>query len=391
VQSKDIIKVLENPDAISFMNSHISDDVALLALKYQGKVVFNITVCLQLMAIYRKAKKKLPSFWTHKLALDARSYEQSSSEAVAAYKASFIKGNSFLDITGGLGVDSIFLSKGFYEAVAVEQNEELHTIAAYNASKMHVPILRVLGDGVTHLSKGKVTWLYIDPDRRAGHKRAVDLNYLSPNVIELLPLINSQAEQTYIKLSPLYDIREAYRQFSDLREIHLIAERGEMKEVGLVLSKLNDTECQLHLVDVASGFRSDLSWSTMGGKVTASEYNNQKYLHIPKALVSKASAAHFFAGIGVVRHIEFELFFSDCILRAGFRNFELLYSGGMSPKSLRKILQNIGIRKINVIIKGSNEHADVWHKKLGTTDGGNYYAIVCKGKKKAVFIARLIS
>jgi hypothetical protein len=58
VQSKDIIKVLENPDAISFMNSHISDDVALLALKYQGKVVFNITVCLQLMAIYRKAKKK---------------------------------------------------------------------------------------------------------------------------------------------------------------------------------------------------------------------------------------------------------------------------------------------------------------------------------------------
>jgi hypothetical protein len=125
--------------------------------------------------------------------------------------------------------------------------------------------------------------------------------------------------------------------------------------------------------------------------VTASEYNNQKYLHIPNALVSKASAAHFFAGIGVVRHIEFELFFSDCILSAGFRNFELLYSGGMSPKSLRKILQNIGIRRINVIIKGSNEHADVWHKKLGTKDGGNYYAIVCKGKKKAVFIARLIS
>lgn len=391
MQSKDIIKVLENPEAISFMNSHIEDDVAMLSLKYQGKVDFNITVCLQLLAIYKKAKKKLPSFWRYKLALDARSYEQSSSEAVAAYKASFIKGDTFLDITGGLGVDSISLSKGFCKAVAVEQNEELHTIAAYNVSKIHIPIVRVLGDGVTHLSKVKVTWLYIDPDRRVGDKRSVDLNYLSPNVIDLLPLIYSQAEQTYIKLSPLYDIKEAYRQFSNLREIHLIAERGEMKEVGLVLSNLKDTECQLHLVDVASGFCSELSWSALDGKVTASEYSKQKYIHIPNALVSKASAAHHFAGVEVVRHMEFELFFSDCVLSAGFRNFELLHHGSMSAKMLRKILQNIGIKSINIIVKGSNEPADLWHKKLGTTDGGKYYAIVCKGKKKAVFIAKLIS
>jgi peptidyl-tRNA hydrolase len=391
VQSKDIIRVLENPEAISFMNSHISDDVALLSLKYQGKTAFDMTVCLQLMAIYKKAKKKLPSFWRFKLALDARSYEQSSSEAVAEYKASFIKGDTFLDITGGLGVDSISLSKGFCKAVAVEQNEELHTIAAYNASKMRVPIIRVLGDGVTHLSKGKVTWLYIDPDRRSGDKRTVDLKYLSPNVIDLLPLIHSQAEQTYIKLSPLYDIREAYRQFSDLRAIYLIAERGEMKEVGLVLSNLKDTECQVHLVDVASGFCSELSWSALDGKVTASQYSKQKYIHIPNALVSKASAAHCFVGIEVVRHIEFELFFSDCVLSAGFRNFELLYHGSMSAKSLRKILQNIGIKSINILIKGSNEPVDLWHKKLGTSDGGDFYAILCKGKKKEVFIAKLIS
>jgi peptidyl-tRNA hydrolase len=391
VQSKDIIKVLENAEAISFMNSHINDDMALLALKYQGKVAYNITVCLQLLTIYKKARRKLPSFWRHKLALDARSYEQSSSEAVAVYKASFIKGETFLDITGGLGVDSMALSKGFSKAVAVEQNVELHTIAAYNASKLNASIIRILGDGVTQLSKGKVTWLYIDPDRRSGDKRAVDLNYLTPNVIDLLPLIHSQADQTYIKLSPLYDIREAYRQFSDLREIHLIAERGEMKEVGLVLSNLKDTECQLHLVDVASGFHSELSWSALDGKVTASEYSNQKYMHIPNALVSKSSAAHYFAGLEVFRHKEFELFFSDGVLNTGFRSFELLYQGSMSPKSLRKILQNIGISNVNIIIKGSNEPADLWHKKLGTKDGGDYYAILCKGKKKEVYIAKLIS
>jgi hypothetical protein len=63
----------------------------------------------------------------------------------------------------------------------------------------------------------------------------------------------------------------------------------------------------------------------------------------------------------------------------------------MSAKSLRKILQNIGIKSINILIKGSNESADLWHKKLGTTDGGDFYAILCKGKKKEVFIAKLIS
>ena len=391
MQSKDIIEVLENSEAISFMNSHIKEDVAMLSLKYQGKVAYNITVCLQLMTIYKKARKKLPTFWQHKLALDARSYEQSSSEAVAAYKATFISGDTLLDITGGLGVDSMALSEGFSKTVAVEQNKELHALASYNVSKLNLSIERILGDGVAYLSQGKVSWLYVDPDRRSGVKRSVDLNYLLPNVIELLPLAQSQADQIYLKLSPLYDVKEAYRQFTDLREIHLIAERGEMKEVGLVLGSLGDKECQVHLVDVASGFQNVLPWSVLGITAARLEYHGQHYMHIPHAIVSKAGAAQYFSGSGVSRHKEFELFFSDSTVSAGFRNFELVHHGSMSPKSLRKTLQNRGIKTINILLKGSNESAHLWHKKLGTSDGGEYYVVLCAGKNKEAFVGKLIS
>ena len=389
MQSKDIIEVLGNYEAISFIDSHINDDVALLSLKYQGKVSYNLTVSLQLIAIYKKARKKLPTFWSSKLALNLRSYEQASSEAVAAYKARFIRGDSFLDITGGLGVDSLALSRGFKSAVAVEINEELHDLAVYNANKLGAPLVRVLGDGIAELVNRKVTWLYIDPDRRSAEKRIVDINHLIPNVIELLPLIESQATYTYIKLSPLYDIKEAYRQFENLIEIHLIAERNEMKEVGLVLGDIEGKECQVILSDVNTGFYKEIYWASLGRSVMIGEYDVYQYMHIPLSLVAKASAASSFASQGMIKHTEFELFFSNKSTNDGFRNFKVCYQGSLSTKTLKKALKDLNIKKLNIIIKGSKETADIWHKKLSTTDGGDFYMVLCKGKKKAAYITEL--
>ena len=391
VQSKDIIEVLENSEARSFINDHINGDLASLSLKYQGKCSFNITVCLHLMAIYKKAKKKLPSYWQHKLALDARSYEQSSSEAVANYKRSFIKGEMLLDITGGLGVDAMILSKNFSKTIVVESNEELHKLASFNAAKLESNLVRVLGDGVDELAKREVTWLYIDPDRRSDAKRTVDLEFLKPNVLSFMSLIEQRAACCYIKLSPLYDIKEAFRVFSNLREIHLIAENNEMKEVGLVLSRSLDVEQRVHLVDVKSGFSKSLVWSSLDGSVQSSTYVNEPYFHIAIAIVSKASAAHMLTSEGVRKHPEFELFYSSVKQKEGFRNFEVCYHGSLSAKVLKKNLSALGIQKLNIILKGTKESAQIWHKKIGTRDGGAYYGIFCLGKKKEAFIVKLIS
>jgi len=114
VQSNDIIDVLENYEATTFIDERFTDDIATLSLRFSGKTSFNITVCLQLLELYRKATHKLPFFVEHKLALDKRSYEQSTSQRVALYKSQLINGGTLLDITAGLGVDATFLSSGTY-------------------------------------------------------------------------------------------------------------------------------------------------------------------------------------------------------------------------------------------------------------------------------------
>ena len=85
---------------------------------------------------------KLPTFaaiddWWYPVRL---SCEQCSSELTARYKASLLsplalgegKGERFLDLTGGYGVDTFFLSEHFAHTDYVEQNAELCRIAAHN-------------------------------------------------------------------------------------------------------------------------------------------------------------------------------------------------------------------------------------------------------------------
>jgi len=70
VQSNDIIDVLESEEAITFISENINADLPSISLKYAGKTSFNFTICLQLMAVYAKAQKKIPPFWATRLALN---------------------------------------------------------------------------------------------------------------------------------------------------------------------------------------------------------------------------------------------------------------------------------------------------------------------------------
>ena len=83
---------------------------------------------------------KLPSFaategWWYPVRL---SCEQCSSEATARYKSLLVNGKcptgKCLDLTGGYGVDTFFLSEQFAHTCYVERDAELCRIAAHNFS-----------------------------------------------------------------------------------------------------------------------------------------------------------------------------------------------------------------------------------------------------------------
>ena len=110
MQSNDIITVLSSNEGIRFIQNNLNKDPVGLALKYAGKTSFDLKIALQLIAIYRKAAQKVPIISKNLLAVDQRSYEQSTSESVAKYKSAFIRGGKMLDLTAGIGMDSIYLA-----------------------------------------------------------------------------------------------------------------------------------------------------------------------------------------------------------------------------------------------------------------------------------------
>ena len=91
-----------------FIEKHLKDDVRQLALQKFSDDVDKMLVLNQIEA-RQLLSKKVPSWASNPDLLFPKhlSIEQCSSELTAKYKASIISGgDTFVDLTGGLGIDS---------------------------------------------------------------------------------------------------------------------------------------------------------------------------------------------------------------------------------------------------------------------------------------------
>ena len=83
------------------------------------------------LACRQKAVKKLSTLSQHNLLYTPLALEQSSGECTAAYKALFMSGKSALDLSGGLGVDTMFLAvkhlSGLYISQKLEKSNRNHS------------------------------------------------------------------------------------------------------------------------------------------------------------------------------------------------------------------------------------------------------------------------
>ena len=199
LQSNELIGVLENEEAKDFITKHLDDNVKKLALRYSSKVDFDLPQCLSLLKIYQKAKHKIPLFVQQRLAMTERSYQQSSSQRAAEYKASLMRGTAIIDLCAGLGVDSLAFTQGFEKVVSVDSDPELHQLSLYNLNQLQVGnIQRILGQAEAQ-DVSSFDWIYLDPDRRQESSRKLLIEELKPNVGELLPKYMDLGKKVAIK------------------------------------------------------------------------------------------------------------------------------------------------------------------------------------------------
>ena len=201
----------------------------------------------------QRTHDKLPTFaqiedWWYPVRL---SCEQCSSEATARYKAAIIrqlgeKQDILIDLTGGYGVDTYFLSEQTAQAHYVERNEELCRIAQHNFQIANKPIhvhntsaedflaqYPMAGSVSSDVKKEVV--VYLDPARRDAHGGKVfRIEDCEPNIIKILLSLRAISSTILIKFSPMLDITSALQSLGNEWDVHVVALHNEVKEIIFV-------------------------------------------------------------------------------------------------------------------------------------------------------------
>ena len=202
--SQEIIDyILENeqldPYTMALKKSPFEDvDMKIIARQIQGRKI---------------AKKKFPFLLEcHQFRYPVKeSLEQASSEITATFKAKLIHGQSFVDLTGGMGIDCYFLGRNFETSAYVEPNTSLYTQTAQNFKRLgfdHCSTFNVSCEEFLQTNKQKYDWAYIDPSRRIAGSRKTSINNYEPNIVALRQQLTDRADNVLVKLSPMQDISE---------------------------------------------------------------------------------------------------------------------------------------------------------------------------------------
>ncbi len=225
----------------ALLASHYSDDPAAFAMQFHGRTELPIRAMAQQLACRQKAEKKLPTLWQHNLLYTPLALEQSSGEFTAAYKASLMSGKRVIDLSGGLGVDTMFLARVFHEVVYCERDPLLCAVVEHNLKMSRITNVAIKnGDGISLLAEYPVNsfdWIFVDPARREGGCRSIALEAASPDVVASHDLLLHHAQSVCIKASPALEISGLKKLLPALHTIVVVSVDRECKEILLLLER----------------------------------------------------------------------------------------------------------------------------------------------------------
>ena len=365
-----------NEATLEQIRRHRQDDVRQLALKGMDPLV------VQQIAGWQVARTKVPS-WAEVEGLHYPrhlSLEQCSSEQTARYKASLLSpGDTFVDLTGGFGVDFFFMSQPFQRRVYVEQQQELCDIARHNFDLLNHPCTVVCGSATEYLQQmPHASAIYIDPARRDAHgARTYSISDCTPNVLELQELLVKKADRVIIKLSPMLDWHKAASDLQHISAIHIVSVQNECKELLLVLADGAMSEAPVVCINLlADGThqRFEYNPATNAQSANVNAKVNAIYLYEPNASIMKAGC---FDEIGDFYQIcklsaNSHLYVSDHEVKDfPGRGFQIVSIPSMNKRELKEALRDID--RANITVRNFPMSAEALRKRLRLKDGGDLY------------------
>ena len=275
-----------------FIRENLNADVPTLALK-KAPAGTDFSLALRQIAARQLLQKKVPQWAENEdLLFPAHlSLEQCSSEASAKYKATQLKGHSFADLTGGLGIDTYYISQHFHQTDYVERQSELCELAKHNFSilKADIKVWNETAEDYLRCCESK-DCIFIDPARRDEHgHKTVSIADCTPDVSVLQGILLKKASRVMVKLSPMLDISKALEVLHHVKEVHVVAIANECKELDFVMEGDYQGEVQFTCVNLLTN-QSEIRFTMEEERncICSIADGVSKYLYEPNSALMKA-------------------------------------------------------------------------------------------------------
>jgi len=365
-----------------FISDHRFDDVRKLALQASSFNGLDIDISWALTQIAGRqfAEKKIPfGFESDEIIYPQHlALEQCSSEQTALYKAGLLSGNSFVDLTGGFGVDFVFISGKFRETYYVEKQQELCDIAAFNFKTLRLTSYRIIhADATEYLKKmSPVDTIFMDPGRRSNSgKKVFCIEDAEPDLLKIQDCLLEKAENVLIKLSPMLDISQALKSVKNVAEIHVVSLENECKELLFLLKKNFTSEPLITCVNLTrKNNQPDLSFLQSEEKAKRIDYTSEieQYVYEPNTSLLKAGFFKGLTDLYPIRkfHPDSHLYTSDRFI-PDFpgRVFLTETHTTFNKKELKKFLT--GMDKASITVRNFPLSVVELRKKIKIKEGGN--------------------
>lgn len=320
------------------------------------------------------ASKKLPSWaandkitYPNKLPL-----EQCSSEITAMFKSSLVKGDTYADLCGGFGVDSVFFSRNFRHGIYIEKDEELFNIAKHNFIALHCDNIECINSTAENYLQiiPNCDMIYLDPARRnPSGKKIFIIEECQPNIFEMKHSLLAKCTTLMLKLSPLMDIKAALTKLPETRIVYIISVKNECKELLLILGKEKFENTEIKCINLPQG--EIFSFLPKDEESAQIKYNYPlSYIYEPNASIMKSGAFKSVAlRYGVQKlHINSHLYTSEKLIQEfPGKIFQVVSTHTAKAANFKDIKQ------ANLTVRNFPCSTEELKKKLKIKDGGDIH------------------
>lgn len=425
-----------NTEELDFIAKNAGKDSKSLILKKDKYKNINISLCVNCIEAREKIRNKVPYWYKYdKIVYPiSLSIEQCSSQACALYKQKIIlelfnntqkdnnesnKALNIADLTGGLGIDSFFISLNANKLYYFERNNVLLKAAKYNFNvlnanniEVYEPLDELLSinslctESIEQLKTKKIDCIYIDPARRGNNEsKLIKLEDYEPNVLEIRDSLLKIAKYLIIKVSPMADIKLYISLLKNVKAVHIVSVDNDCKELIFVLSKdLLNEEIQKDEVLI---YTQNLSLNKIG----TLELNNQsfcfsykqeqnanveltncalKYLYEPNKSLLKAAAFKLISEKYNVKKFDKDthLYTSDNLVSFPGKVYEVIKQLDFSKNNIKTIAKEYPLASITA--RNLPIDTNEFRKISKIKEGGEYhiFAFGAIGGKRLILICK---